>query len=165
MNVLSFSVFFVLASDLCHSGGSLFSDLLGGSLHHPASAAGNDLVKGKIFQHVLLGDPARRQKAKGREGGAERLDGGKSTEIGAGEELDDLHAVGHGGNDLRGSHAAGKIGNGAVAADLSHLGREAGAHDEFCTAVNGAVAPKLGEVAFRPEGSVNTSLSKSLWSF
>ena len=26
-------------------------------------------------------------------------------------------------------------------------------------------SPKLGEVAFRPEGSVNTSLSKSLWSF
>ena len=49
--------------NLSYSLGSLFADLVGSTLHHPATAAGNDLIKSEVIENVILGDSARGHKA------------------------------------------------------------------------------------------------------
>ena len=119
---------------------SLLSDLVGSSLHHPASATSDYLIERKIFKHVLLGNTTRGHELQGGESGRKCLERSKTAKVRAGEEFYDLNAVRNSSDYFGGGYATWQVKNTSLAANLCNLSGKAGAYDELCAAVDGAVA-------------------------
>ena len=96
----------------------------------PAAAHSVDKRRRQIIAQVLFVHAAGGDEPDAAEGTGQGLHGVQAAIDVGREELDHLQAVGHGGHDLRGGHAAGGHGHIVPHAPVHDLLAEAGGHDE-----------------------------------